>query len=94
MVNTGLSEVMGSWKTIPISPPRMSRIVASSAAGDVEHRPVRPGEADRARGDPPAAEFDKPHQRQRGDGLARAGFAHDADGLARARSRSSRPRPR
>jgi hypothetical protein len=32
----------------------------------------------------PAAEFHEPHQRQRGDRLARPRFAHDADRLARA----------
>ena len=29
-----------------------------------------------------AAEFDEAHERERGDGFARAGFAHDADGFA------------
>ena len=49
-MNTGLSDVIGSWKIIAISAPRMSRIVAASApARDRCAAPLGPREIERAR---------------------------------------------
>ena len=74
-VKTGLSEVIGSWKIIEIELPRTS--VISSSLSFSRSRPssrispamVLPGP------------LDEPHRRQRGDALAAAGLADDAERL-------------
>ena len=77
MVIVGLSEVIGSWKTIPISLPRTLRISASLSSTR-----SRPSKTDLAAGDVPAA-GEQAHDRHRGHRLAAAGLADDADRLAR-----------
>ena len=77
MVSTGLSDVIGSWKIIEMSLPRSARI---SASGSVEQIP--PLEADCAADDAAGRRLDQPQDRQRGDALAAAGFADDAQRLA------------
>ena len=86
MVSTGLSEVIGSWKIIEMSLPRTCahRLV-------VERQQVDAGELDRAADDAAGRIGHQPHQRQRGDALAAAGFADDRQRLAAAAARSSTP---
>ncbi len=73
---TGLSADIGSWKITPISPPRICRICASLAC--TRSRPLNKtlaaeNLARRLR--------QQPHDRHRGDALAAAGLADDADGF-------------
>ena len=77
MVITGLSEVIGSWKIIEMSRPRMARISSSASCEEVDAV-----EADRAADDAAGRIGDQPHQRQRGHALAAAGFADDRQRLA------------
>ena len=82
MVWTGENEVIGSWKIIAASPPRMARSsrlplgerddVDGGAAGVVEQDPA--GGAGAARRDP--------EDRLRGHGLAAARFADEPEGAA------------
>ncbi len=58
MVNTGFSEVIGSWKIMPISLPRMPRMVAGSAAARSVTLPSARVKAMRPAGDAAAAELD------------------------------------
>ena len=75
MVNTGLSEVIGSWKIIDSWLPRMARMASRAAPADPGPRiRWRRRRRDRAR----AAS----HDGQRGDALAAAGFADQAQRLA------------
>ena len=74
---TGLSEVIGSWKIIEMSRPRISRISSAESAEQ-----VAPVERDAALRHP-AGLGEQAHDRERGDRLAAAGFAR--------RSRRSRP---
>ncbi len=83
IVNTGFSDVIGSWKIMPISLPRIDCIVAASASATSSTLPSPRGEVQRPAGDDAAAELDQPHQRQRGHRLAGAGFADHAHRLAR-----------
>ena len=75
MVMTGLSDVIGSWKIMEMSLPRRRSIASSLSA---------------RRSTPPSSTLPRqsgrrvrhePHQRERGDGLAAAGFADDGQGL-------------
>ena len=75
-MKTGLSEVIGSWKIIAMSLPRTSRM-----SSDDSFAQVPSVEPDLARDDP-AGPLDEPQDRQRGDALAAAGLADDAQGLA------------
>ena len=74
---TGFSEESGSWKIIAMSRPRMSR-----AGPVVELEQVRAVE-DGLAADPQAGLLgQQAHDRQRGDALAAAGLADQADHLA------------
>ena len=75
-VKTGLSDVIGSWKIIEIALPRTSRISSSA-----ELEQVAAVELDLARDDLAGA-LDQAHDRERGDALAAAGLADDAERLA------------
>ena len=86
-VYSGLSDVSGSWKTAPISRPRMVRI---ASYGRLSMR--RPGEPDLAGGDAPRR-IDEPDDRGAGQRLARAGLADHAQHLA-GRDRRTRRRAR
>ena len=73
---TGLSEVIGSWKIIEMSRPRISRISSSersSRSAAVEQ--------DAALRHPPGL-GEQAHDRERGDRLAAAGLADKGDDLA------------
>ena len=74
-VSTGLRLVIGSWKIIEMSLPRMSRISGSDSSS--RSRPWKRI----APGDPARRLLDQPQDRHRGDRLAAAGLAHDADRL-------------
>ena len=76
MVSTGLSEVIGSWKIIAISRPR---IVAQLLV--VEREQVAAAEHRRALRDA-AVPGEDPEQRERGDALAAARLADDPERLA------------
>ena len=76
---TGLSEVIGSWKIIEMRLPRMSRICCFVAASGDRGRRAGPRRRRCGR-----AGRHQPHDRQRGDALAAAGFADDRQGLAAA----------
>ena len=78
MVSTGLSEVIGSWKIMAMSLPRTPRIASS-----LERQQIDAGEHDRAAGDAAGRIGHQPHERQRGDALAAAGFADDRQRLVR-----------
>ena len=77
MVWTGLSEVIGSWKIIDILLPRSLR---RSSADKPQH--VAVAEQDRLGLDLAGRARHQPHDRERGDALAAAGFADQADGAA------------
>ena len=70
----GLSEVIGSWKIIPI---RLPRTRAHGAL--VERQQILAFEQDPAALDPRRRHRQQPHHRPRGDALAAARFAHQAD---------------
>ena len=74
---TGLSEVIGSWKIIAISPPRRRRIVASGSA-----RRSVPAKQRAAGGDARHRPRQEAHERERGHRLARAALAGDGERLA------------
>ena len=97
---TGLSEVIGSWKIIAMSRPRTSRISSSESSSR-----SRPSNRMRPAVMRAGVLGKQPHDGERGDRLAAAGFADDGDDLAavdvvgdavdranrcRARSRSAR----
>ena len=77
MVSTGLRLVIGSWKIIAI-------VVAANLphVGFGQRQQFAAFEPDAAL-DAAALLRDEPHDGQRGDALARAGFADDRYGLAR-----------
>ena len=78
IVSTGLSDVIGSWKIMAISLPRIDRTCSSDMLEDVvalEH--------DFARDDLAGRAGDQAHDRQAGHALAAAGFADDAERLTR-----------
>ena len=79
--STGLSVVVGSWKTIPTSRPRMRR---SRFAVRPDH--LLPAEADGA--GHPRRVGQEPGDGERGDALARARLADDAEHLVRRGRRS------
>ena len=76
IVSTGLSEVIGSWKIIAISRPRIERsslVVQREQVAAAEHRgALRDAAVPR----------EDPEQRERGDALAAARLAHDPERLA------------
>ena len=76
-VNTGSSALIGSWKIMAMRRPRMARMVAGAARGEIDaveqDRAVEAGEIVRQ----------QPQDRKAGDGLAAAALADDADALAR-----------
>ncbi len=77
-VKTGLSDVIGSWKIIEISLPRIARI--SRGLAEQEFAPAEPhGAAD----DPSGRLRHEPEDRQRRDALAAARLADDRERLAR-----------
>ena len=81
---TGLSEVIGSWKIIEISLPRIARISCSGRVEQIPHR-ARPGPGT---GREPAdlalrRRRRQAHDGEAGDALARAGLAHQRQRLAR-----------
>src|SRR5215207_8203708 len=80
MRSTGLSEVIGSWKTIAMRPPRRLRISSEDVAA--LEADVAPDDAARL--------LEKAHERERGDALARARFADDAERFA-GRDREAEP---
>ena len=87
-VSTGLSEVIGSWKTYAMSRPRTSR---SARLGEAEQR------ACRRRSTAPvtvALRRQQPGQRHRGDALAAAGLADQREHLplGHVERRARRPR--
>ena len=77
MVRTGFNDVIGSWKTMPMSPP-----------ANFTHLRVRQlheiaaGEDNLAARDPPRRIRDQAQNRQRADGLARSALADDRHCLA------------
>ena len=78
IVNTGSSDVIGSWNTIAISRPRTRSIVAAACGGCTSDSPFQ-------RTSPPTmrpGQLDHPEQRLGGDALARAGLADEAERLA------------
>ena len=77
IVSTGLSDVIGSWKIIAISRPRTVR---SSPVRSCSRS--RPPKSALPLVDAPGARQD-PEQRERGDALAAARLADDAERLAR-----------
>ena len=77
MVSTGLSEVIGSWKIIEMSLPR---IVAHLALGELQ-QVACPGSGS-ARDDAAGRRGDQAQDRQRRDALAAAGLADDGQRLA------------
>ena len=89
MVNTGLSEVIGSWNTMAMPGPRMRCMRASeSSVSDLA------GEADLAGRDAGWRLRQQAHDGERGDALAAAGFADDAEDFAFVEREARRPRPR
>ena len=78
-VKSGLSDVIGSWKIIEMSLPRMRLHLA---LGEIEQ--VAPVEADRAADDAPGRIGDEAQNRKGGDALAATGLAHHAQRLAAA----------
>ena len=77
IVSTGLSEVIGSWKIIAMSLPRIRRISSSFSLSR-----SLPVEDDLALDDPARRRRDQAHQRERADALAAAGLADQAERLA------------
>ena len=77
MVSTGFSEVIGSWKIIAMSRPRISRISSS-----VRSRRFAALEQDAAGDDAPGGPREQPHDGERGHRLAAAGFADERHRLA------------
>ena len=77
IVNTGFSEVIGSWKIMLISLPRTFRI---SVPRQLEQ--VAALEPDLAADDAPGGIGDEPQDAQRGDALARPGLADEPEHLA------------
>ena len=75
--STGLSEVIGSWKIIEMSRPRISRISSSESVEQVAAL-----EQDAAVRDAPRGLGEQAHDRERGYRLAAAGFADQRDDLA------------
>ena len=75
-VSAGLSDDIGSWKIIAMLLPRIARMSASSSFSS------RAVEQDLAALDPAGRIRDQAQQRERGDALARAGFADDRQRLA------------
>ena len=79
ILSTGLSEVMGSWKIMAISRPRMRRISSSESFSSS----LPPSKRDLARGDARGARRQQAHHRQRRDRFAGAGLADNGHHLAR-----------
>ena len=77
IVSTGFSEVIGSWNTMPMSPPR-----TFAHLGIREFIRSRPANTNLTSRDASGRIGDQPQDRQRADRLARAAFADDGDGLA------------
>ena len=75
IVSTGLSDDIGSWKIIAISLPRIARICRGA------RQQVLPLIQDRAARHPRGGALVQPQDRERGDALAAAGFADDADAI-------------
>ena len=71
-----MSEVIGSWKIIEMSRPRISRI---SLVGELEQ--VAALEQDAPAGDAAGGFGKQPHDGERGDRFAAAGFADEGDDL-------------
>ena len=84
MVWNADSELIGSWNTRPISPPRIARICAPSDGSlhQVHHAAVRAAQHDLA-ADDAAGPFDDAQDGPRGHAFAAARFADDAQRLAR-----------
>src|SRR4026208_1709218 len=80
IVNTGLSDVIGSWKIIAICPPRSSVRRFLDIAKRSSPSTVAPPPAARA---PPAAPRGKAEKVHRRDGLAGSRLAHYPEHLAR-----------
>ena len=76
-MNTGFSDVIGSWKIIEMSLPR---IFSSSLS--VERGEVAALEEDARALRDPAGPVDQAHHRERGHGLAAARLADDAERAA------------
>ena len=74
-VKTGFSEVIGSWKIMLMSLPRICRIAGSGKLDQIFSQESDGPGLNLGRGG------QQPHDRQRRDRLARAGFAHDAQRL-------------
>ena len=78
MVSTGLSEVIGSWKIIEMSRPRMARISSSDRSEEVaafeQHAPVR---------DASGGLREQAHDGERGHRFAASRLAHQRHHLAR-----------
>ena len=79
MVSTGFSEVIGSWKIMPISRPRtLPHLVLG------EREEVAALEEDLPADDAPGRRGDEPHDGERAHALAAAGLADQGHRLARA----------
>jgi hypothetical protein len=74
----GLSAVIGSWKIMPMRPPRM-RCISAAAGGEIDGRRTGPAALDAAH-----RLREQAHDGEGGDALAAAGFADDAEGAAAA----------
>jgi hypothetical protein len=74
---TGFSAVIGSWKTIAMRAPRS--LAEAGRRGSHQLLALQP---DRAGRQGELALGEQAHDRGGGDGLAGAGLAHDAQGLA------------
>ena len=83
---TGFSVVVGSWKTKPTSSAAQA---AQASRGRRRSPPARRGGSSR---DTRAVSRQKPGDGERGDALARARLADDAEHLVRRKRRSSMPR--
>ena len=77
IVRTGFRLVIGSWKIIAISPPRIFRSLL-----DRQREQVAAFEPDLPAGDLARRFVDEPHDGERGHALARAGLADDREAAA------------
>ena len=90
------SELIGSWNTRPISPPRIAahrRRRRAAASRGRRPCPSAPAQQDLA-ADDAAGAFDDAQDGARGDALAAAGLADDAERPAGDTGRTRRHRPR
>ena len=85
IVWTGLNEVIGSWKISAISPPRICAHLPALRGRGGPGRSSRPSpsRSEDLPADDPARPLDDPQDRARGDALAAAALADDAQRLAR-----------